>query len=286
MTLKHAGLLLTLLFAAVGCAGEKRNNTATETGGDTPPLVLLCRDIDYSDTAALHDDAVMTDRMVEIVKLMPRSDSLVTRRALTLFFSGICHDGRGMAIADSLGDLYLNNPASPVRNGELYIRFLDAMLSVDSIPEAIRLRAEERLRTTLLNRAGTIANDFTFIERAGRSGSLHSLQAPRTLVVFYDPECPHCGDILKQIANASRIKAAIAGGRLTVLAVYAEGKRDVWERTKAAMPRNWLVCYDTAGILDHDLYDLPAMPTLYLLDADKTVILKDPDAREILNVEF
>ena len=279
-------IILVALLSAAACSGHDKVADNSIKSEALPPLLALCSDIDYSDIAALHDDSVMTDRMVEIVKLMPRTDSLVTRRALTGFFSGISHDGRGMAIADSLGNLYLNNPASPVRDGELYIRFLDAMLSVDSIPETVRLRAEERLRTALLNRAGTIANDFTFIERAGRSGSLHSLQAPRTLVVFYDPECPHCGDILKHIANSRRINAAIAGGRLTVLAVYAEGKRDVWERTKAAMPRNWLVGYDTAGILDHDLYDLPAMPTLYLLDADKTVILKDPDAREILNVEF
>lgn len=284
--MKQAAILLLALLATC-CAREKQvANNAGETSGKTPPLVSLCRDIDYSDTAVLHDRAVMQRHMVKIVKLLPHSDSIVTRLALTCFFRGIRHDGRGMAIADSLGNLYLNNPASPARDGELYIRFLDAMLSVDSIPDAIRLRAQDRLRTVLLNRIGSTANDFTYIERGGAHGSLHSSGDTRILLVFYDPECPHCGDILKQIANAPKINAAIADGQLIVLAVYAEGKRDVWERTKADMPRNWLVGYDTTGILDNDLYDLPAMPTLYLLDPDKRVMLKDPDARVILNVEF
>lgn len=281
--MKQAAILLLALLATC-CAREKQGTTAGETSGKKPPLVSLCRDIDYSDTAVLHDRAVMQRHMVKIVKLLPHSDSVVTRQALTCFFRGIRHDGRGMAIADSLGNLYLNNPASPARDGELYIRFLDAMLSVDSIPDAIRLRAQERLRTALLNRVGSTANDFTYIERSGAHGSLHSSGDTRILLVFYDPECPHCGDILDQIAKAPQINAAIAEGELTVLAVYAEGKREVWEHTKADMPANWLVGYDTTGILDRDLYDLPAMPVLYLLAPDKKVILKDPDVTKFLRI--
>lgn len=278
-SLTHLVLFLALL-PGVSCSQKAKDNDIKRE--EIHPIMALCQNIDYSDTAALHDRAVMQRLMVKIVKLLPHSDSTVTRQALTCFFRGIRHDGRGMAIADSLGRRYLNHPASPLRDGELYIRFLDAMLSVDSIPETIRLRAHDRLRTALLNRVGSTANDFTYIERGGAHGSLHSSAETRTLLVFYDPECPHCGDILDQIAKAPQINAAIADGELTVLAIYAEGKRDVWERTKADMPANWLVGYDTAGILDRDLYDLPAMPTLYLLDEGHRVILKDPEVTAVL----
>ena len=70
-------------------------------------------------------------------------------------------------------------------------------------------------------------------------------------------------------------------GLLTVLAIDTESDGDVWERTKRDMPHRWIVGHDDNNVITESaLYDLPAMPVLYLLDADKTVILKDvaPDA--------
>lgn len=49
------------------------------------------------------------------------------------------------------------------------------------------------------------------------------------------------------------------------------------------MPANWLVGYDLTGILDAETYDLPAMPTPYLLDGDKRVILKDPQLNRLID---
>ncbi|MDE6695315.1 MAG: DUF5106 domain-containing protein, partial [Muribaculaceae bacterium] len=85
-----------------------------------------------------------------------------------------------------------------------------------------------------------------------------------------------------QIASHQGINDAIAEGRLGVLAIYAEGKRDVWDETKVDMPGNWSVGYDLSGILDEELYDLPAMPIIYLLDEGKRVILKDPDITQLI----
>lgn len=178
--------------------------------------------------------------------------------------------------ADSLAYIYWGSPASPHRDEERYLRFLDALLASDSLPDALRERAEGRRRMAMLNRPGSIAADFRFLERHGGESSLHDLKSPLTLLVFYDPECPHCGDILSGLASSRAINAAVAEKRLTVIAVYAEGKRDVWDRTRSSMPANWLVGYDLTGVLDEELYDLPAMPTPYLLDGDKRVLLKDP----------
>ena len=183
---------------------------------------------------------------------------------------------------DSIAYQRWGSPSSPYRDEERYINFLNHFLAVDTLPEELRLRAEERLRVASLNRRGTIANDFEFIDRKGRRGTLHGTQGSEPMLIFYDPECPHCGDILAAIAGDKAINKAIADGTLTVLAIYTEGKRDVWDSTKADMPANWEVGYDLTGILDRELYDIPAMPTVYILDSSGRVILKDPDVSRLL----
>ncbi|MDE6795467.1 MAG: redoxin domain-containing protein, partial [Muribaculaceae bacterium] len=159
-----------------------------------------------------------------------------------------------------------------------------SMLTVDSLPEAVRLRVEDQLRTASLNRPGTIATDFKFVDRNGNQSCLYDLTGEKFLLIFYDPECSHCSEILRYIAADDIIESAISHGSLTVIAIYAEGKKDVWDSTKWEMPLTWTVGYDLSGILDNDLYDLPAMPIIYLLDSEKRVILKDPEVRSLLNI--
>ncbi|MDE6431521.1 MAG: DUF5106 domain-containing protein [Duncaniella sp.] len=272
---------MTILLAS---CSSKNNNAATqsETSEELSPLASFCRNIDYSDTVSLGDERVMTRRMIDIVKLMPYTDTLTTSQELNLFFNRISPVPRSVAIVDSLGDLYLNNPASPVRDNELYIRFLRAMLSADSIGDFVRLRSEENLRIASLNREGTIANNISILDRNGVLRDLHSIKASHILLVFYDPECPHCSEILAEVAASEKINGLIQKDGLVIVAVYAEGKRSVWERSKADMPDNWIIGYDMSGVLDRDLYTLPAMPVMYLLDSDHRVLLKDPDFSYIL----
>ena len=277
-------ILLASAILLTSCSGKNDDaHPQSETSEELSPLASLCRSIDYSDTSSLRDERVMTRLMVDIVKLMPHTDSLTTNRELRFFFDRICSEPRSIAIVDSLGDLYLNNPASPVRDNKLYIRFLRAMLSVDSIPDTVRQRSEENLFMATLNREGMIANNISILDHNGHTRDLHSIKAPRILLVFYDPECPHCSEILAGIAGNGQINELIRKKELVIVAVYAEGKRSVWERTKADMPHNWIVGYDMSGVLDHDLYNLPAMPVMYLLDSDHRVLLKDPEFSSVLN---
>lgn len=267
--------ILLLAILATGCAREKQGTTTGETSVDIPPLVSLCRSIDYSDTAHLHSEPYMKQTVGKIVRLMSVTDSVSTHEALRILLNGLKRDKEAIRKTNSLIKLYLDNPASPARDETKYIRYLRALLTVDSIPEGLRSESEEQLRIAMLNRPGTIATDFRYLDRKGSEGSLHEFEAPKIMLIFYDPECPHCPEILNKIATRRSINKAIEDGMLRVLAIYAEGKRDVWNKTKWEMPRNWTIGYDLTGILDNELYDLPAMPIIYILDGEHRVLEKD-----------
>ncbi|MDE6552953.1 MAG: DUF5106 domain-containing protein [Muribaculaceae bacterium] len=267
-------IITSLLSVIIGCSGSKAEKSDRVTE-ESSPIVAFCRAIDYTDTVSLHNDKKMQATMTDIVKLMLKSDSIEIDKGLRYFFDGLNGDKKSLGLAFHYADLYLRDPQSPVKNGKLYLQFLQFLLQTPDLPEAMSEKAKEEMRTTKLNLEGSTANDFRYIDRNGNTGSLHAISARHTMLIFYDPECPHCPEILKKIANDRGANRAIDSGDLMVLAVYAEGKRDVWEKTKHELPQNWTVAYDLTGVLDADLYDLPAMPIVYLLDADKTVVIKD-----------
>lgn len=55
-----------------------------------------------------------------------------------------------------------------------------------------------------------------------------------------------------------------------------------WKRHLSDFPKEWINGYDKGLVIkEKNLYDLKAIPTLYLLDQKKIVILKDAPIREI-----
>lgn len=203
------------------------------------------------------------------------TDSMAAHNAANRLLTLSTGDSTAIHRADSILYLYLAEPNSPYRNEEAYIVCLESLLSLEYLPEGIRFRDADRLRRAKLNRRGSKANNFNYIDRYGHSNSLHNTKAEEILLIFYDPECTHCSEILDRVSSDEDINAEIGSGKLTVLAVYTEGNRTLWENTKQDMPDNWTVGYDMSNIVDNEIYDIPAMPTAYLLDSTHRVVVKD-----------
>jgi hypothetical protein len=65
-------------------------------------------------------------------------------------------------------------------------------------------------------------------------------------------------------------------GRLSILSLYTDEDLSVYWSTLDKMPKTWINAYDKKVVVkNQSLYDLKAIPTLYLLDKDKKVLLKD-----------
>lgn len=222
------------------------------------------------------DDMNVNDRMTALVKVLAHTDSATAEAAMDLFFNEIGSADTTLARVAELADKYLNNPESHAKNEGLFIRFAQRLLNADSLPEAARERTAEKLRLAKLNRPGSIAADFAFADARGNKHRLHEIKARKLLLVFYNPECTHCTEILANLAANKRLNAEIAAGQTVVTAIYAEGKHDVWQKSLPEMPGNWMVGYDLDGVMANDLYDLPAMPYAFVLDSAKRVIVKDP----------
>ena len=80
-----------------------------------------------------------------------------------------------------------------------------------------------------------------------------------------------------RIVNSQIIQKLKTKGVLKILAVFPDKDLDLWNKHYAELPDSWIKAYDKETIIqDKELYDLKAIPTIYLLDGDKTVLLRDP----------
>lgn len=175
-----------------------------------------------------------------------------------------------------LADRVLGDPNSPLRNDEFYIPVLRAQLSSPWYDEYERLAPEYRLLLASQNRIGQPANDFRYTLASGATGSLYGLRAEYVLLFINNPGCPMCREIREAISASPMLTELIEHGRLRVLALYPDENLDEWRAYREQIPASWINAYDDGCVLrEKGLYDLSAIPSLYLLDAQKRVLVKD-----------
>jgi hypothetical protein len=175
-----------------------------------------------------------------------------------------------------IAEKYLFDPNSPFRNEDLYIAALNAILANPALDEWERIRPGNQLRLALKNRVGDVAADFRYTLESGATGTLHTLRAPFTLLFFNNPGCSTCREMMDKISATPFLQQRIENGTLAVLAVYPDEDLTAWREYLAQMPEGWTVSRDAGQkIKGEELYDLKAIPTMYLLDSGKRVMLKD-----------
>lgn len=187
----------------------------------------------------------------------------------------------------ALYERYLYDPNSPLRNEENYLPFCEALSRSALLDEAHRDIYARQAAMCSLNRIGTPAADFVFCDRRGRSYSLHGIKADFTLLFFSNPGCQACKDIIDKLKALPGIDDAIASGRLAVVNVYIDEDLAAWLEYMPIYPDNWYNGYDPNLVIRTDLlYDVRAIPSLYLLDSQKRVLLKDAPEEMALDELF
>lgn len=181
----------------------------------------------------------------------------------------------------SLFEKYFYDPNSPFRNEEYYIPVLNEIARSSMLTDVSKSVYKFQLDMVKKNRVGERANNFSYTLASGRSYSLYDLQSEFTILMFSNPGCPTCEAVIAQMAKSAPINNALSRNSanrtmLTILTLYPDQDIDEWLSHLSDLPTGWVHGYDKdLKITNQRLYDIKAIPTIYLLDKDKRVLLKD-----------
>lgn len=237
---------------------------------------------DFTDTTYVSQIDVAEQAWVDYCDLLehvPLSD------AQTAIKETIGRAGKNKKMLDffaELADKYLYDPNSPMRNEELYIPVLEALTASPMLNETEKIRPQARLELAQKNRLGTKALNFTYTLDSGAKGTLYQFPAEYTLLFINNPGCHACAEMIEGLKSSPVINGFIAGKKLKVLSLYPDEELDEWKKHREDFAKEWTNGYDKELVIKNkNLYDLRAIPTLYLLDKNKTVLLKDATLQKV-----
>ena len=180
---------------------------------------------------------------------------------------------------------YLYDPNSPMRNEDIYYHFVKRLASYEGISQEMRDKYAYDAKMCSLNKVGTVAADFRFADKNGKIRTLHSIEAPVTLLFFSNPGCTMCYDIIQTLSGSEAISERIAAGQLAVLNIYIDEDLEGWRSYMSIYPENWYNGFDPDLVIrTENLYNVRAIPSLYLLDENKKVLFKDVPEQTLFRV--
>ena len=213
---------------------------------------------DFADTTLVNRPEITEQGFANFLDLLPRVKPATAATGLTALATHLYNIKADEKTAEQMrnyfeeiADKYLGDSESPLHNDLLYAQYIDAMTANKCASMADRTRGEYMARNLRKNLPGSVAADFQYTDRNGATHSMHSFNATFTLLYFYDPDCENCHEVsawLKQQTIPADIK---------VLKMIADNH----------------ISY---------MYSLKNMPTIFLLDKENKVILKDCTAQELI----
>lgn len=175
-----------------------------------------------------------------------------------------------------LTETVLHDASSPLLNEELYLPVLEALVASPHLDEWEKVAPEHALKIALKNRVGHVAEDFTYTMANGKTGTMHALKADYVLIYINNPGCPMCRKITEGLIASPVVTEGIAQNRIKILAIYPDEDLAEWRKHTGDFPATWINGYDAGTRINVEgLYDLRAIPSIYIVDADKRVLARD-----------
>ncbi|HQB23235.1 MAG: DUF5106 domain-containing protein [Bacteroidales bacterium] len=305
--LVHFIPLVVLLAIAASCSGKSNKKAATlpefQPASVPAPVVSAEEAFKYrivhywdkfpfDDIRSVRQEGYAEKAFADFVGLLLAADAPLAREGIRQMVSrmntSLAADSIQKQVLVKFNDMaehFFYHPNSPYRNEELYLPVLEHMVS-SPLPDTLeKARAVYLLELAHKNRPGSPATDFHFIAALKNlphipehtvPKTLYSLTSPFILVYFLHPDCSSCKESTRELLASELITYLVQEKQLTILTIYPEEDPESWLNYLPNLPSNWLHAWNpNSEIRSENLYDLNAIPSLYLLDNAKKVLVKD-----------
>ena len=131
----------------------------------------------------------------------------------------------------------------------------------------------EKIRYTLLNRKAVDLKKMPSVNK-GEYFTLSEVDAPFTILVFWEPSCGHCKKEIPALKKEVWDKYASTG--IKIFAVYCQAEYEPWaEFIEEHQLEEWINVYDPYRRTNfRTYYNINSTPQIFILDKDKTIIAK------------
>lgn len=242
----------------------------------------------FADTTLIRQPEITEQGFADYIQLINQLPSDHATKSIHIMLDKAKQHSSMYTHFAKLYEKYFYDPNSPFRNEELYTPALKHFTESGKLPSDLQYIFDFQYKMIQKNRVGSTATNFAYTLANGQKKMMHDIASNYLILFFTNPNCPSCRSTTDQLSNSPVLHEVFARNtatytELTVLSIFPDTNVDEWRKALPTLPKkNWINSFDDGEIIyNKHLYDIKAIPTLYLLDKDKKVVLKDVTLMEI-----
>lgn len=180
----------------------------------------------------------------------------------------------------------------------IFEKYINDRPEVNWFTEKYKKYVYDRAYSLMANLIGQPAANLEMVDTLDRPTPLYNVNAPYTVVFFWDATCSHCKEIAPRLDSMFQHKWKALG--IKVYGVMTDGGKEAWMNyLHEHEMKDWIHVYQTTAQKEADyeagrpsykqLYDVYQTPVIFLLDKEKRIIAKKityQQVDEILSIKM
>lgn len=129
---------------------------------------------------------------------------------------------------------------------------------------------------------GKTVPDFTVTDIQNNPVNLYNLLSPYRLIIFWHTGCSHCQVLMEELSELAK-QDYLKKQDVKIIGISIDDSREAWEKFSADHPLDWVNTHIDGGF-DNEIsaaYNLFATPSMFLIDANNTIIAKPTTIGEL-----
>ncbi len=185
-----------------------------------------------------------------------------------------------LLVVAKLADKYLYGPTASYWSDEVYVPFIQGVLSSKKLKNTDKEYFKNQLSKINGNQEGQIAPDIEVTTVDGNKQKLSSLVNGLTFIFFTEEDCDGCVISRLRLSTDVNINTLIKDGKLKIVCVTPNGYSKEWAEKVKGWADNWTI----AASNETNSFDLRIKPTIFVVDKDYKILNKNMTVEGILNM--
>ena len=164
----------------------------------------------------------------------------------------------------------LYGPRAEIWIDEVYLKFLNALLSNKKIQANRKKKYETQLKTIEASKIGFAAPRFEFIDKEGTTKKYFPMSTP-TLIIFGNPYDTDWRLTRLRMETNLQLTDALEKGKINII-YMVPGIDGDWVKETSSYPSTWIVGYSDDV---KNVFDLRSTPCVYVIGGDGKIIQKN-----------
>ena len=220
-------------------------------------------EMDFNDASQISDTLLIEQTFSNFAYLLPNtSGTEAMDAAMAALVKRASVSPEAVSRVSEVAEKYLYDVESPLQSETLFGIFLEQLIkSRPNDADRYRFLLDEVKQ----NEVGSIAPDFRIASTSlSDAVSGHAY----TILMFYEHDCADCQMTIKMMNADSNLAGLVNEGAINVVAIDLNTANDGY----LPLPAGWIGAQTSAP---EDMYVMRRSPSIYLLDSDRRIVLKD-----------